>query len=41
MVTIREYVLYKVLLDIRKAYDALDRDHCIYIMMGYGIRPQT
>ena len=39
--TIREYVLYEVIFDLRKAYDALDRDQCIYIMMGYGIRPQT
>ena len=34
-------VLRSILLDLRKAYDALDRDHCLGILAGYGVGPRT
>ena len=37
----REKVLYEFLLDLRKAYDALDREHCMEIIVSYGVVPQT
>ena len=33
----REEVLYKVFLDLRKAYDTLDRAICMDILVGYGV----
>ena len=33
----REEVLYGVFLNLRKAYDALDRDPCMEILVGCGI----
>ena len=33
----REEVLYKILLDLHKAYDALDRDRCLNILVAYGV----
>ena len=32
----REEVLYEVSLELRKAYDALERERCLEIMVGYG-----
>ena len=29
--------LYRVYIDLRKAYDAMDRDRCIEIMVAYGV----
>ena len=37
----RKGFLYKVLLDIRKICDTLDREWCMAILLGYGIGPQT
>ena len=37
----REEVLYKVFLNLRKAYDELDRERCMEILMGYGVGPRT
>ena len=37
---IREEVVYEVFIKIRKAYDALDRERCLEILMGYGVSPQ-
>ncbi len=31
--------LYQIYLDLRKAYDALDRGQCLKILAGYGVRP--
>jgi hypothetical protein len=31
--------LYQIYLDLRKAYDALDRGRCLEILAGYGIGP--
>ena len=37
----KEGVLYKILFELRKAYDYLDREHCLEILVGYGIGPRT
>ena len=37
---IREKVIYKVFLDLRKAYDTLDWEHCMETMVGYSTRPR-
>ena len=37
---IREEVVYEVFIKIRKAYDALDREWCLEILMGYGVGPR-
>ena len=29
--------LFHIFLDLRKVYDAMDREWCIYIMQGYGV----
>ena len=34
---IREEVLYEVFLDLQKAYDAISREMCMYILVGYGV----
>ena len=34
----REEALYKKFLDLRKAYNALIRERCMDILMGYGVR---
>jgi hypothetical protein len=31
--------LYHIHLDLRKAYDALDWEHCLKILAGYGVGP--
>ncbi|EJK60561.1 hypothetical protein THAOC_19061 [Thalassiosira oceanica] len=31
--------LYGIFIDLRKAYDAMDRDRCMAIMEGYGVGP--
>ena len=35
----REAVLYGILLDPQKAYNALNRDRCLEILAGYGMGP--
>ena len=37
---IREEVLYKVFLDLHKAYDALNRESCMDIILVYGVGPR-
>ena len=37
---IREEVLYKVFLDLHKAYDALNRESCMDILLVYGVGPR-
>ena len=29
--------LFQVFLDVRKAYDSLDRDRCLQLLSGYGM----
>ena len=35
----REEDLYYVFLDLKKAYDAMDREWCLEIILAYGVRP--
>ena len=37
---LREEVLYRILLDLQKAYYALDRSRCLEILEGYDMGPQ-
>ena len=37
LAALREEVLYVILLDLTKAYDALDRSRCLEILEGYGV----
>ena len=37
--TLREEVLYVILLELHKAYDALERSRCLEILEGYGVVP--
>ena len=41
MTLIREELLYKIFLDIHKAYDALDCVQCLDILAAYGIVPRS
>ncbi len=31
---------YQIFLDLRKAYDAMDRGRCLEILVGYGVGPR-
>ena len=37
----KEGVLYKILFELRKACNYLDMNHCLEILVGYGIGPRT
>ena len=39
LASIREEVLSYDFLDLKKAYDAMDREWCLEIMLAYGVRP--
>ena len=41
IINMMETVLHSISLDLCKAYDALDRDHCLGILAGYGVGPRT
>ena len=41
MMTMREEFLYELFLDLRNSYDALEREWCMEIIVGYGVGPQT
>ena len=41
LIAMSNTVLHSVCLDLRKAYDALDRYRYIYILVGYGVGPKT
>ena len=41
LAALREEVLYVVLLDLHKAYDALDGSRCLEILEGYDVGPQS
>ena len=41
LISTREAVLHTVLLDIQKAYEALDQDRCLNILEGSDMVPQT
>ena len=36
---LKQRPLYGIFIDLRKAYDAMDRDRCMEIMEGYGVGP--
>ena len=36
---LRQTPLNTIFLDLRKAYDAMDRERCIEILEGYGVGP--
>ena len=38
---LREEVLYVILLDLHKAYDAFDRSRCLEILEGYEVGPRA
>ena len=37
---LRKEVLHAILLDLQKAYNALDRSRCLFILEGYGVGPR-
>ena len=37
----REEVIYKVFLNLSKAYGTLDRERCLVILVAYGVGPRT
>ena len=37
---LREDVLYMILLDLHKAYEAFDRSRCLETLEGYGVGPR-
>ena len=39
LVWVDQAPLYQIYLDLRKAYDALDRGRCLEILAGYGVGP--
>ena len=41
IIAIRDTVLHYIFLDLRKAYNALDMDHCLDILAGYGVGNRT
>ena len=40
LTVMREAVIYKIFLDLQKAYGALDWDRCIEILAEYGVGPR-
>ena len=37
MVGLAHETLFQVFLDVRKAYESLDRDQCLQLLSGYGM----
>ena len=40
-IAMRETVLHSIFLDLREAYDVLDRKLCLNILSGYGMGTRT
>ena len=40
LMAMREEVLHEIFLDLHKAYDALDRDRCLNILVAYRVGPR-
>ena len=41
LTALRETVLFKVFLELQKAYDTLDWDRCLEILAAYGVLPRV
>ena len=41
LAALREEVLYVIILELHRAYDALDRSRCLEILEEYGIGPRA
>ena len=41
LMAMKEVVLFKVLLDLQKSYEALDWCRCLEILVTYGVVPRT
>ena len=41
IIAMREAVLHYILLDLRKAYNSLDSDRCLDILLGCEVGPRT
>ena len=41
LIAMRETVLHSIFLNLRNSYKALDRDRCMYILVGYRVGPRT
>jgi hypothetical protein len=39
LASIEQEALYSTFIDLRKAYDAMDRERCLEILKGYGVVP--
>ena len=33
--------LHSIFIDLKKGYDAIDREHCLQILKGYGVGPNV
>ena len=38
---LEQEALYSTFIDLRKAYDAMDRERCLLLLEGYGVGPMT
>ena len=41
LTAMREAVLFKIFLDLQKAYDALDQERSLKLIVAYGVSPRT
>ena len=41
LITTREAVLYEIIMDLHKAYEALDQYRCLEILLTYGVGPRA
>ena len=41
LMKMREVVLFKVFMDLQKAYDALDQERSLELLAAYGVGPRT
>ena len=39
LVFIEQEALHSVFIDLKKAYDTMDRERCLEILAGYGVGP--
>ena len=39
LASIKQEALYQTFIDLKKAYDAMDRERCLEILQGYGVDP--